>query len=132
MSTVVALLGPIKHWWGNDEKGNPIWGSPDHHYYTRHRDHVSRRLVEEGFLVYRPHEAFKGAWDERAQEINDFAILTADVSLVLNTDNAVLSDGTDDEMDLLDDNGRAYYFCPPGEGNVEQVIEFLKVAYVSK
>lgn len=129
MSTIVALLGPIKHWWGENEKGKPNWGSAAHNEYIRHRDDLSAALVKAGFLVYRPHEGFKGAWDERGQEVNDFAILTADVSLVLNVDDTVLSDGTDEEMDLLDDSRRPYYFCPPGQGNIEAIITFLKSEY---
>ena len=120
MSTVVALLGPIKYWW--DEN----WETNEHHRYAAHRANLSKALVDAGFLVYRPHEAFKGAWDERAQEINDFAILTADVSLVMNVDPEILSDGTDLEIEMLDREGRLWFYCPPGSGNIEATVDHLK------
>jgi hypothetical protein len=66
------LVGPIDFWW------NENWDTPQHRTYKGWRNKVNRRLVEAGHLVYRPHEAFKGAWNERAQAVNDAAISIAD------------------------------------------------------
>ena len=74
---------------------------------------MRRKLIEERFLTYAPHEAFKGTWDERAQAINDAAIRTADVFLKLS-DEDIPSDGTDDEIRIAHEAGTAVGYAPPG------------------
>jgi len=87
----VVIIGPIKHWW--DEN----WDTQEHWLYEADRNLLSKVLVNRGYLVYRPHEAFKGPWVEAAQAVNDVAIRRAD--LVINiTPYGIPSEGTDEEM----------------------------------
>lgn len=88
--SLIFLAGPIKHWW-------TCWESPLRHEYFKHREGVRESLVHEGYLTYAPWDAFKGAWTERAQAINDAAIAAADLVLVL-TPNHIPADGTADEI----------------------------------
>jgi hypothetical protein len=88
---IIMLAGPIKHWW------NENWQTKDHLAYDDWRRRVNDALVARNYLVYRPHEAFKGAWDERAQSVNDMVLRSADVILNL-TPPGVPSLGTDAEM----------------------------------
>lgn len=88
---MIILLGAIRHWW--DEN----WNTPEHWDYASWRNEVSGALVAAGYLVYRPHEAFKGTWNERAQLVNDAAIGASDLALVLSDEN-IPSEGTDAEI----------------------------------
>lgn len=88
---IITLVGPIAHWW--DEN----WDTPEHWHFAEWRDYVSAALVTDGHLVYRPHEAFKGQWNPRAQAVNDTAILVSDLILKLSP-LGVPSEGTDDEL----------------------------------
>lgn len=87
---MIILAGAIKHWW--DEN----WDTSEHWEYAQWRHEVSAALVAAGYLVYRPHEAFKGTWSERAQAVNDAAIAAADLMLILS-EKHVPSEGTDVE-----------------------------------
>jgi hypothetical protein len=120
---IVALIGPIKHWWD-------CWDSQEHKQYLLWRQALSEALVDEGHLVYRPHEAFKGQWNEAAQRVNDMALATADV-VVNMTPYGVPSYGTDDEIDYA----RRYNVTvvnagPPNFSNPE-VNKRLAKAFVS-
>lgn len=107
MTLKVILVGPIKAWW--DE-----WGSERHNAYTAWRELVSVSLVDAGVLVYRPHEAWKGNWDEAAQAVNDAAIAVCD--LVVNlTPEGVPSKGTDDELLLCQSSEKVVVDAPPGD-----------------
>lgn len=100
------LAGPIKAWWD-------CWDSPDHKHYVKWREFLSQSLVEEGHLVYRPHEAWKGNWSESAQAVNDSAIYNVDVVINL-TPPGVPSAGTDLEMHLCEYlNKPVIYAAPP-------------------
>ena len=90
-SGIAMLAGPIKAWW--DEN----WNTTEHWRYALWRERVNTELVKSYWLVYRPHEAFQGTWDERAQSINDFVLRTADVIINL-TPPGVPSMGTDGEV----------------------------------
>lgn len=103
---IAVLLGPIKHWW--DEN----WQTDEHHIYSRWREEVSKALVAHGLLVYRPHEAFKGSWDERGQTVNDTAISLADICINM-TPPGTPSEGTDKEMLLCEDRGKTVIYAPP-------------------
>lgn len=87
---MIFLAGPIKHWW-------TCWGSPEHEDYVAWRDEVRSALIEAGYLTYAPWDAIKGTWDPRAQAINDIAIRTADLMLVM-TPLGIPADGTDAEV----------------------------------
>ncbi len=102
------LVGPIDVWW------NENWDTRQHRVYKRWRNTVNRRLVEAGHLVYRPHEAFKGAWKEHAQAVNDAAVSIADC-LVNLTPPGVPAYGTADEIALAKNLKVAVYDAPPGD-----------------
>lgn len=89
---VIAVLGPIKHWW--DEN----WMTPEHVAYENWRTIAEDALVEAGYLVYRPHGAFRGTWDERGQSANDFVIQSLADAVVVLTPPGVPSVGTDHEV----------------------------------
>ncbi len=105
-SAIIMLVGPIKHWWDAN------WGTPAHHQYIEWRDRVSTALVDAGYLVYHPHKAFKGAWDERAQAVNDQALEIADLILNL-TPPGIPSEGTDGEILKARDFGTTILPAPP-------------------
>lgn len=107
----VVLLGPIAAWWEE-------WDSPRHQEYTAWRDRVRAELVAAGHLVYSPHRAWQGNWDENAgdvsaQYVNDAAIAITDVCFNLQP-VGVSSPGTEHEMDLCQALGREVYWVPPG------------------
>jgi hypothetical protein len=107
----ISICGPIEWWWGER------WDSPDHRVYVAWRNMISDELVAAGHLVYRPHEAFKGMWDDNdgdsfAQEVNNAAIRMSE--LVLNlTPLGVTSEGTDDELGLCAFEEIPVMFAPP-------------------
>lgn len=109
---IIMLVGPIDYWW------NENWGTFNHRVYQSWRDLVSRQLVEAGHLVYRPHEAFKGAWDERAQDVNRAALQRSDV--VINLNPGVPAYGTAEELEFVHGlNAHGYKIqvlnAPPGD-----------------
>lgn len=105
---IIMLAGPIKAWW--DEE----WNTPAHWHYALWRERVNTELVKSYHLVYRPHEAFQGSWDERAQSINDFVLRTADVIFNL-TPPGVPSDGTNGEVLYAANFGKTIIDLPPPE-----------------
>lgn len=105
---IVILVGPIDFWW------NENWLTPAHLEFKEWRDRVSREFVEAGHLVYRPHEAFKGAWDERAQHVNDAAIAMADIMVNL-TPPGIPAYGTAAEVQTATDSGCPVLHAPPGD-----------------
>lgn len=71
------LAGPIEHWWDTPE--NPdMWNSPLAVAYRVWRGMLNDAFVKEGYLVYRPHESFKGPWNEKMQDVNDFVLSRSD------------------------------------------------------
>lgn len=101
------LAGPIKAWWGP-----PREGTHEHDHYLAWRETVDRHITRAGHLTYRPHEAFKGPWDERGQVVNDAILLVADVILNL-TPPGVPSEGTDAEMVVAGDHAKRVEAAPP-------------------
>jgi hypothetical protein len=111
MSTIVALIGPIEYWWDTPEE--PLrFTSPEAVRYRQWRRELSDFLVREGFLVYRPHEAFKGSWDERAQRFNDAIIEVCDLVMCMRPEG-IPGKGTDHELDLAAKLGKPVIFTPP-------------------
>lgn len=86
---MIFLAGPIKHWW-------TCWGSEGHKRYVAHRDMVRALLIHHGYLTYAPWDAIKGTWNPRAQAVNDVAIATADLMVIL-TPAGIPADGTEGE-----------------------------------
>jgi hypothetical protein len=104
---IVFLAGPVDFWW------NENWNTPAHIEYKAWRDELNKRFVEAGHLVYRPHESFKGAWNERAQEINDTAIRVCDVFVYMTPPN-VPAYGTAAERERAEILGKRVFWAPPG------------------
>lgn len=104
----VVLAGPIKVWW---EPG--MWGSELHNEYMEWRNAVQALMVQEGHLVYSPHQAWRGAWSEVAQEVNDSAIRMSH-ALVVVTPPGVKAEGTQHEMEYARENDVAVVLSPPG------------------
>jgi hypothetical protein len=108
----VFLAGPIDYWW------NENWETPAHLQYLSWRKFVNQALVEAGHLVYRPHEAIKGAWDESMQAVNDLAIEICDIFVYL-TPVGVPAYGTEAEKNTARRLGKQVLWAPPGD--LEQV-----------
>jgi hypothetical protein len=130
---IVFLAGAIKYWWlrvctccktiEGEETHNcftcgapteELWGGPEHKEYVNYRDYIRRLLVQEGYLVYAPHEAFKGTWDERAQAVNDAGIAAADVVMNLSP-FGIPTEGTDAEVAYARRVGTPVIHHPPME-----------------
>lgn len=92
-SLFVFLGGPIRNWW---KPG--MWGSREHKLYTTKRDYVRTELSAD-FMVYAPHLALRGPWDERGQLLNDFAVTQCDAFVWLRMDG-VTATGTELEQAL--------------------------------
>lgn len=105
---IIFLAGAIKWWWGPGR-----WDSPEHKQYVAHRNRVRAELIDEGYLVYAPHEAFKGTWTEKAQKVNDAGIEISDLMIVLSPPYADTA-GTDAEMRYAARAGTPVAFYPPG------------------
>jgi len=103
----VFLARPIDYWW------NENWHTPMHYKFLLWHAQIGRLLVEAGHSVYFPDQAFKGAWDEVNQEVNDFAIKTRDV-FIFTTPPGVPAYGTRSETELAVDCGLEVYHVPPG------------------
>lgn len=98
---IVTLVGPIDYFW------NENWMTDQHVQYMIWRSEISRKLVEAGHLVYRPHEAFKGAWSDKMQEVNRVALAYSDV--VINLNPGVPAYGTAEELVFVEHiNKRGY------------------------
>lgn len=130
---LIFLAGAIKYWWlkkcerceavlPEDAKVCPfcnsssiyeLWGSPEHTAYVEWRDRIRRVLIENGYLTYAPHEAFKGTWDDKAQAVNDAAIAASDAALVLSPPG-IPTIGTDDEVIYAKRVGTIVLYLPPG------------------
>jgi hypothetical protein len=108
-SIVVAVIGPIEKWWNTEEEPNKFNSSEARRYF-HWRDCVCTALAEH-FLVYRPHEAFKGPWNEKAQRVNDTALHVADFIVSLKEDDDVAL-GTDHERELAESFGRPVVNAP--------------------
>ena len=125
MSIIVSLVGPIEWWW-NTEADPARFHSSEAVNYRSWRERVSRFLVDRGYLVYRPHEGFKGEWDERAQVFNDAMIQISDA--VINMRPAhIPGKGTDHELKLAKELGKPVFHAPPGS-DLESV--HMDISYV--
>ena len=123
MSTIAALIGPIEWWWDTPEDPQRFV-SDRARTYRAWRGLVNDRLVEAGWLVYRPHEGFKGTWDERAQVFNDEVVKVADIVISLRPPG-IPGKGTDRELALAARLGKPVVHLPPG--TVWTVEDLLRV-----
>lgn len=124
MSTIIALVGPIEFWWNTPEDPDRF-NSPQAVAYRQWREVLRDYLVRKGYLVYSPHDAFKGAWDERAQKHNDFIIEIVDVVINMRPDG-IPGRGTDHELILASVLGKPVIKAPPGR-NLSDVYADLKI-----
>lgn len=106
---IVVLAGPIRHWWQPGQ-----WDTPQHQEYVQWRDAVRVALVKAGWMVYSPHRAIQGSWNDAAQAINDAAIRVADVVVVL-TPPGIPADGTAHEMTVAAQHCVPLALVPPGD-----------------
>lgn len=97
-SRCVFLGGPIEHWWDTPE--NPdMFNSFLARAYRLHRELLNRAFVEAGYLVYRPHEAFKGPWNEKMQDVNDYILERCDAFVNMTPPSlGIVALGTDHEV----------------------------------
>lgn len=125
----VVLAGPIKHWWSLDHTG---WDQGIHHEFLVWRAAVETAFVKAGFLVYLPHKAWRGAWHEDAQLVNDEAINIAD-ALVYLTPDGIPDDGTQDECKLAYNLGVRVMHLPPGAvEDIDRLIEHITTTVAAK
>lgn len=127
---LVILAGAIKYWWlyvcdtcsltYMEEQvctcggtTSALWGGPEHTEYVKWRQTVNDLLIAEKYLVYRPHEAFKGTWTEDAQVVNDCVIRASKAMLVLSPPN-IPTEGTDAEVEIAHSVGVPVIYGPPG------------------
>lgn len=97
-SIFVFLAGPIRHWWKDGE-----WDSPLHKKYVIARDWLHEELSDD-FLVYAPYRAWRGPWNENAQEVNDEAVRWSDVFVEIQVPG-VPAVGTDAERNQAENDG---------------------------
>lgn len=114
--SIIFLAGPIKYWWS-------CWGSPEHERYARWREALRSALVTEGYLTYAPHDAFKGAWTERAQAINNAAILASDLVVTMRPILVVTAEGTEAELQFAKEHGKRIGWFPPDFGLMHALTE---------
>lgn len=106
---IITLIGPVDFWWHEN------WLSSAHKEYMSWREKVKSDLVESGHLVYQPSGAFKGAWQERAQKVNNLALSLSDVVINL-TPPGIPAYGTEAEERLVRGFYQADIFhAPPGD-----------------
>lgn len=91
-ATFVFLAGPIRHWWGEGQ-----WNSTTHQQYTYVRDYA-HEVFSEDFLVYAPHRAWRGPWNEVAQQVNDLAVDSCHAFVYFQIEG-VVAKGTDAEWE---------------------------------
>jgi len=112
MSTIVALIGPIEYWWNTPDDPDRFNSRPAVEYRAW-RIMLRDYLVSNGYLVYSPHLAFLGNWDERAQAHNDFIVGVSDVVVCMRP-FGIPGKGTDHELELARKLGKPVVYAPPG------------------
>lgn len=109
----VFLAGSIEYWWDRPDDPNRFM-SPAAVEYREWREILSKWFTDNGFLVYRPHEAFKGPWDEKMQQVNDLAITLCHIFVEMTPVGISLGKGTSRELSLASDLNRSIIWMPPG------------------
>ena len=113
-SKSVFLAGPIEYWWGDDTDPHRF-GSYEAARYRQHRDAVRDFFVERHFLVYSPHNAFKGDWNEKMQPVNDYVLGLCDIVVNLKPKHipGLVAHGTDHEWELARKLDKVLIELPP-------------------
>lgn len=108
---VVMLIGPVAYWWDTDDYKH--WDLPEHWHYVKWRERVNDALIEHGFLVYRHWEAFKGTWNNKMQNVNNYVLGLSDYVVSIKPDYA-WSVGHDEEVEsAAREQKEILYFPPP-------------------
>lgn len=107
---VVMVVGPVAYWWDTDDYKR--WDTPEHWHYVKYRERVCDALIESGYLVYRHWEAFKGTWNNKMQEVNNYVLDRSDFVVNIKPEYA-WSEGTDEEMDRAKEKGKNVFTAPP-------------------
>lgn len=127
---VVMILGPVAYWWDTDEYQH--WDLPEHWHYVKWREHVNDALIEAGYLVYRHWEAFKGTWNDKMQEVNNFVLDRVDFIINIRPEYA-WSVGTDEELERCAKTNREVLYTPPPKTQeefswaIKELLEQLEV-----
>jgi hypothetical protein len=113
-SKCVFLAGPIEFWWNTPSEPDR-WNSMEAVKYRWHRDAVRDFFVARHFLVYMPHEAFKGDWNEKMQPVNDFVLSKSDIFVNMKPLHipGLIANGTDHEEELARELGKIIVPLPP-------------------
>lgn len=106
-SKCIFLAGPIEWWWQEDR-----FDTLEARMYRHWRRELSRAIAAHGFLVFRPHESFKGSWNEKMQGVNDCALELSDIVVSMKPDH-VEALGTDHEIRLAESLGKPIVLAPP-------------------
>jgi hypothetical protein len=127
-SKAVFLAGPIEWWWSTPEDPNRF-DSEDAVAYRHHRVRVRDIFVEHGFLVYSPHAAFKGDWNEKMQPVNDYVLSLSDIVIDMTPRHIkhLVANGTDHEVSLALRLRKAYFPIPPStsDGEIEETAKWI-------
>jgi hypothetical protein len=107
---VVMLIGPVAYWWDTDDYKH--WDLAEHWHYVAWRERLNDALIESGFLVYRHWEAFKGTWNNKMQEVNNYVLERSDF-VVNMTPEYAWSEGVDEELDFADSKSMEVISAPP-------------------
>jgi hypothetical protein len=122
---IIFLAGAVAHWWYDR------WDTPEHWEYLQWRKDVEVALVSAGYLVYKHYDAFKGTWTDRAQKINEFALLNSDLMLIM-TGEDIPSAGTDGEISFCLEHGIPWVRVTSSQGVRDLILtledHFAKVA----
>lgn len=115
-SKAVFLAGPIEWWWDTPEEPDRF-NSPAAKRYRRHREAVADFFVSRHFLVYMPHQAFKGDWNEKMQPVNDYVLGLSDIVVNMKPNDipGLVCNGTDHEWELARKLGKVLIELPPME-----------------
>lgn len=118
-SVFVFLAGPIRHWWFPG-----MWNTSDHQKYTLIRDYA-HDVFSEDFLVYAPHRAWRGPWNEVAQEVNDLAVRKCHVFVYL-TGHGIVATGTDAELRLAQKEKKTIHEILFSTTNVDYTMQRIR------
>lgn len=110
-SKCVFLAGPIEWWWPCPEEPDRFH-SRDAIAYRNHRIELRDALVRRGYLVYSPHESFKGPWNEKMQLVNDFVLGKCDIVIDMSPPG-IPGKGTEHEIALAKELGKDVFSIPP-------------------
>jgi hypothetical protein len=108
-AAIIFMGGAVAYWW------NDRWNTPAHYEYMQWRNDVRIALIAGGYLTYAHYEAWKGTWNPRAQAINNFALASSDLFLIMTPED-IESPGTDEEITVAQAAGIPIVRCDSSMG----------------